>query len=794
MCKLCFVIFMMGVLAASSIAAEIDLSETPRYLAYEATEDLKFTTAAGESKYMGDTVALMDVDGDGWPELIKSVNNYFTAQAYSDESQVLYYQINIPPRFVPKVKEHAGAALTTCPDLNEDGQDELVAWGANADRSEWFFWVVNPSTGDIQTEFFLPGGQDFRPDGIWDGTYFVAGTVKVNVANTDIQALIIGCTVGYDRYGRGMMAVNPSNGDILWRYDIAPNPLRLNVQLTDLDADGRKEIIFIGRSPDNLDGELINGISDDETHLFVLNSAGKLLWSRFLGEAFGNGELALSDMDGDGLPEIITCARTTPKPWGEVVIWNRAGQEMTRLTDQTQLRNVRVIQREDRNHPSLLLANSKNQILEYGFNGQELVLRHTVTFNSLPYINLVEDLLPTKGIETVVSSQHGPVYILDRELEPLSTTNRNPGAWHDDIVAWRPNQTTLRLLSACYRTPMLALNKAPFAWHRLLPYASAIGVILFLLIIWRIMHRPRQLDPHLVRETRLNLLENMELSNHGAIAPLKCVRRLVWHLRALQTNLGDNSKIEIRMRETWSECHDSALPHLKGILDRSQLAGLASDNISIVAAAATEIEKQLEILSQNNFKDATKPDLAERLEIAERQADTALIRLRSEIAVDFHADIIQVMNRVRAANSRAIDQYEIEFHLGQVANVAGSAHPVVQAPPPIVGLCDPRELEFVLDNLVGNAITAMKNSSTKQLITNWKTADGMVIIDITDTGCGLPHKDWDRALNTRYSTKQTGGEGLPNSRKYLRKYGGNLTILNSTPQKGTTFRVIIPEN
>jgi len=384
--------------------------------------------------------------------------------------------------------------------------------------------------------------------------------------------------------------------------------------------------------------------------------------------------------------------------------------------------------------------------------------------------------------------------ILDRQLRPLMATTIDDKAWFSDLVLWQPDADTQLLLRPGCRTPTLALIKVPFAWQRLLPYAIVAGVALMAVAVMLILRRPHRIDSHHLRETRLSLMDNLELSSHGAIAPLKCVRRLVWHLRALQTDLGANDKVDIRMREAWTECRESALPHLKGILDRTQLAALSADNIRIAALATTEIEQLLADLAQDNFQATAQPDIAERLATAEHQADVALIRLRAEVATHFHADVAQIVARVRAANDLALSQAGIAFQAGYAVQTDGHDTMSAERPAAVTGLCDTRELEFVLDNLVGNAITAMAASARRQLHVTWRTTDGMVLIDVSDTGCGLDEEDWSRVLNTRYSSKTAGGQGLPTSNKYLRKYGGTLAILRSAPGQGTTIRVTLPES
>ncbi len=789
------IMLVLGLGVAVEAASRGDLISAPRFPAYQSQVVSGIAKARIGDRHTGDSLVLMDVDGDGQKDIIYSQQGYIAAVSHATSADVLYYQINIPPEFTAESLHQASAALLCVPDLDHDGRENLIAWGHTRDRQRWWFWNLDPTTGAKISTFELPGGADTRADGRWDGNYYVAGAADVQVAGESVRALIIGCTVGYDKYGRGALAVDPRNGNILWRFEMGPNPFRTNTRMADLDGDGLVEIILLGRSPGNLHGELVNGTTDTETRLFVLSSQGQLLWSQVLGPSFGNGELDLADMNGDGTTEIVTVARTTPDVWGEIVVWTHNGRPLTRHTEAAQLQGAHLVQRQDREHPSLLVASSDHRLLEFDFTGNDLILRRSVRLKARANINLVADILPAQGSEIVVATQGGPLYILDHQLRPLLVAAGAGDGWAGNARLWRPTPDKTMLIWPGIPSPTIVLSKAPFAWQRLLPYGIAAAVCLVLGLNWRLVRRPRRVNPRLLRETRLTLLDSLELSSHGAVAPLKCVRRLVWQLRALQTD-PNNKLVEVRMREAWSECRDSALPHVKGIVDRARVAGLAADNISVVATSIAEIEKQVEIMAQNNFQEAAQPEIAERLEEAEHRADSALIRLRAEVATHFRANVAQVFSRIQQANHQALVEAQIQFHIGQAAmaaQVGGEDIDTFTAPADATGLCDTRELEFVLDNLVGNAITAMQHAPERHLHVSWRTTDGMILIDVTDTGGGLIEANWDRALNTRYSTKPTGGAGLPNSRKCLRKYGGNLTILNSTP-RGSTFRVTLPVN
>jgi signal transduction histidine kinase len=102
-------------------------------------------------------------------------------------------------------------------------------------------------------------------------------------------------------------------------------------------------------------------------------------------------------------------------------------------------------------------------------------------------------------------------------------------------------------------------------------------------------------------------------------------------------------------------------------------------------------------------------------------------------------------------------------------------------------LADPDQVRIVLSNLVRNAREAMARGG--QLTITAHAADGIVEIEVSDTGVGIAPENLPRILEPLYSTKARGlGLGLAIARSILEKNNGSLRV-SSTPGKGSTFTV-----
>ncbi|NLF42337.1 MAG: ATP-binding protein, partial [Bacteroidales bacterium] len=99
--------------------------------------------------------------------------------------------------------------------------------------------------------------------------------------------------------------------------------------------------------------------------------------------------------------------------------------------------------------------------------------------------------------------------------------------------------------------------------------------------------------------------------------------------------------------------------------------------------------------------------------------------------------------------------------------------------------------EWVIENLIKNAVDAMegKGTLTIDLIDN----DKWVIIDISDTGKGIPKGRFKTIFNPGYTSKQRGwGLGLSLSKRIIKNYHkGRIFVKNSVINSGTTFRIML---
>lgn len=99
--------------------------------------------------------------------------------------------------------------------------------------------------------------------------------------------------------------------------------------------------------------------------------------------------------------------------------------------------------------------------------------------------------------------------------------------------------------------------------------------------------------------------------------------------------------------------------------------------------------------------------------------------------------------------------------------------------------------EWVIENLCKNAVDAMEGKGTITVSLS-EIPEGL-IIDISDTGKGIPKSKFNTVFEPGFTTKNRGwGLGLSLCKRIIETYHhGKIFVLKSELNKGTTFRIIL---
>lgn len=101
--------------------------------------------------------------------------------------------------------------------------------------------------------------------------------------------------------------------------------------------------------------------------------------------------------------------------------------------------------------------------------------------------------------------------------------------------------------------------------------------------------------------------------------------------------------------------------------------------------------------------------------------------------------------------------------------------------------------EWVLENLVKNAVDAISGAGS--IIVTAGSEKDYCYVEVSDTGKGIPRKNFKTVFNPGFTTKKRGwGLGLTLAKRIVEQYhGGRIYVKTSTPGAGTTFRIDLPK-
>ena len=105
---------------------------------------------------------------------------------------------------------------------------------------------------------------------------------------------------------------------------------------------------------------------------------------------------------------------------------------------------------------------------------------------------------------------------------------------------------------------------------------------------------------------------------------------------------------------------------------------------------------------------------------------------------------------------------------------------------------DPDLIKWALENLIKNAIDALKDKSGNIFIITYDKGDKFYI-QIKDEGCGIPKKAQKFIFNTGFTTKKRGwGLGLALTKRIIEEFHhGKIYISKSEPDEGTTIEIML---
>ena len=202
-------------------------------------------------------------------------------------------------------------------------------------------------------------------------------------------------------------------------------------------------------------------------------------------------------------------------------------------------------------------------------------------------------------------------------------------------------------------------------------------------------------------------------------------------------------------------------------------AGMAKETAHQIGTPLSSLIGWLEILKLDNVDESTTIEIEKDIERLQTITDR-FSKIGSELKLENRDIIEETKLSYDYLISRFSNQIEFTFKAPQkTLNV----------------LLNPSLHSWSIENLMKNAIDAMKGRG--KLALEIEEEGNFIKINVSDSGSGIPKKDFHRIFETGYTTKKRGwGLGLSLTKRIVEEYHkGSIKVLHSEIGKGTTMQL-----
>lgn len=219
-------------------------------------------------------------------------------------------------------------------------------------------------------------------------------------------------------------------------------------------------------------------------------------------------------------------------------------------------------------------------------------------------------------------------------------------------------------------------------------------------------------------------------------------------------------------------------------------AEIAHEVNNPLTSAVTFSKLVRKIAEQEPFPESRLPELREYISYMDAEASRCAETAKGLLDFSRQGEIEIKENDLREILEKTLDIIRHRSELGKI-NIVTSHAPGL---PHVI--CDYKRLQQAVLNIFWNAIEAMPEGGMLSVATSFDKKKGAVVIDISDTGCGISEEDQEKIFEPFFTTKAEGkGAGLGLSVAYgiIRQHKGQISI-QSHPGKGTHFTIELPDS
>jgi signal transduction histidine kinase len=317
---------------------------------------------------------------------------------------------------------------------------------------------------------------------------------------------------------------------------------------------------------------------------------------------------------------------------------------------------------------------------------------------------------------------------------------------------------------------------------------------------------PQSIDPDidLLIEEGFQSTVYIPLKAKGASVGVMCVSsltpntflsELVEFLTVIGSHIGvavDNANMYKNIKGAYQELKEvqEQIVWTEKLASLGKLAATIAHEINNpLAGVLNYIRLIIKQLSRNRFSDEKFKEIFRYLKIMESETARCGEIVKDLLAFARRTKITMESNRIEDIINKTLNliSHELEMKELQLKKDIAPNLPKV--------ICDFKQIQQVLLNLIYNAMEAMPNKGTLTITANRADgAEAFIEVAISDTGCGISEKDMENIFEPFFTTKEEGkGVGLGLSVVYgiIARHHGTISV-ESELGKGSTFNVRLP--
>ena len=208
-------------------------------------------------------------------------------------------------------------------------------------------------------------------------------------------------------------------------------------------------------------------------------------------------------------------------------------------------------------------------------------------------------------------------------------------------------------------------------------------------------------------------------------------------------------------------------------------AGMAKETAHQLGTPISSLQGWLEMLRENPTNDTITVELEKDINRLKLVSDR-FSKIGSTPRLEPHDLVDQVRTMVDYMRKRATGKVQFSVKTSETG--------------PVIGMISPPLFDWVIENLLKNALDAMEGKGS--IAVEVRDNPGDICIDVTDTGKGINAAYVRDVFKPGFTTKKRGwGLGLSLSKRIIEQFHhGQIFVKWSEPGKGTTFRVLLKKD